>query len=52
MNVTAESTLKRTQFANKVEAVEKLKKRLVEERFLRIYDTDWVDESAFANDND
>ncbi|WP_419227291.1 hypothetical protein [Alteromonas sp. OM2203] len=52
MNVTAESTLKRTQYANKVEAVERLKKRLVAERFLSINDTDWIDANAFANDND
>lgn len=52
MNVTAESTLKRTQYANKVEAVEKLKRRLVEEHFLSIGDTDMLDGSAFANNVD
>lgn len=52
INIAAESTLKKTQYANKVEAVEMLKMLVVKERFLNINEADLIDGKTFLDNLD
>ena len=51
-NITAKSTSKKTQYANKVQAIEKLKVLLLKERFHNIDEADLIDCNTFLNNMD
>ncbi|MBJ2135800.1 hypothetical protein JEU11_04970 [Paraglaciecola chathamensis] len=51
-NLAAESTTQKTQYANKMAAIETLKELLVKERFLNIDETDLIEGNAFFNSMD
>ena len=51
-NLTAESATQKTQYANKMLAVETLKELLVTERFLNIDEADLIDGNTFFNSMD